>query len=506
MAGPYNINNKVDDSQLATAATADSVAQRTSDGSLNVAGLNASGNLSGAALNLTGNIAINSNRYVYSYSGGTDANVRAGFDLNGSNNRVGIFTNDVERLRIDSSGRVGIGTASPDAKLTVIGAAIRSKGSDSDVGFDFYDTGSVGLIRQRMDRPVAIYTNNAERMRITNSGNVGIGTSSPSSKMHISEAAPVITTTATNGSSGLQLFIEGGGSALFRVKDVTANAERLRIDSSGNVLVGKTAVGTGDGSSLFANGAIRSDRTSAACLDLNRKTSDGELVRLYKDGVQAGSIGVNSGDLTIGSSDTGLKFAQGFDIIHPINASTGADRDNAIDLGYSGARFDDIYATNGTIQTSDRNDKQDIEGLSEAEHRVAVACKSLLRKFRWKSSVEEKGDDARIHFGIIAQDLQAAFEAEGLDAGKYAMFIHTDWWEHEVEVPAVEAQDAVYETVTDEDGNETEVLVSEAVEAVEAYTRTDIFFTEEEAPEGAVKKSRMGVRYSELLAFIIAGI
>ena len=100
------------------------------------------------------------------------------------------------------------------------------------------------------------------------------------------------------------------------------------------------------------------------------------------------------------------------------------------------------------------NEKQDIEELSEAEQRVAVAAKGLLRKFRWKDSVAEKGDEARTHFGIIAQDLQAAFAAEGLDAGDYAMFISTTW--------------------TDEETNE--------------------------------EKTRMGVRYSELLAFIIAAI
>ena len=132
----------------------------------------------------------------------------------------------------------------------------------------------------------------------------------------------------------------------------------------------------------------------------------------------------------------------------------GANRDNFVDLGQSNARFDDIYATNGTIQTSDRNEKQDIEELSDAETRVAVACKGLLRKFRWKGAVEEKGNEARIHFGIIAQDLQAAFEAEGLDAGDYGMFISTTW--------------------TDEETNE--------------------------------EKTRVGVRYSELLAFILAAI
>jgi hypothetical protein len=128
--------------------------------------------------------------------------------------------------------------------------------------------------------------------------------------------------------------------------------------------------------------------------------------------------------------------------------------DNTLDFGSSSYRWDDIYATNGTIQTSDANEKQDIAELSDAEQRVAVAAKGLLRKFRWKDAVAEKGDEARTHFGIIAQDLQAAFAAEGLDAGGYAMFISTTW-------------------------------------------------TDEETGE---ERTRMGVRYSELLAFIIAAI
>jgi hypothetical protein len=124
------------------------------------------------------------------------------------------------------------------------------------------------------------------------------------------------------------------------------------------------------------------------------------------------------------------------------------------DLGDPSTRYEDAYVRDGVTTGSDGRDKQDIEELSDAEQRVAVACKGLLRKWRWKSSVAEKGDDARIHFGIIAQDLQAAFEAEGLDAGRYAMFINSTW--------------------TDEDTGE--------------------------------ERSRMGVRYSELLAFIIAAI
>ena len=184
---------------------------------------------------------------------------------------------------------------------------------------------------------------------------------------------------------------------------------------------------------------------------VNRLSDDGTLLDLRKDNTTVGQIACSSGDLIIGTGDTNVRFFGSS--VRPTNAG-GGNSDDVKDLGSSAARWRDIYAGNATIQTSDANEKQDIEALSDAEQRVAVACKGLLRKFRWKSAVEEKGDEARIHFGIIAQDLQAAFEAEGLDAGRYAMFINSEW--------------------TDEETGEP--------------------------------RSRMGVRYSELLAFIIAAI
>jgi hypothetical protein len=248
-------------------------------------------------------------------------------------------------------------------------------------------------------------------------------------------------------------------------------------------------------------------RSQGTVAYFNRQSTDGDIVQFRKNGSTVGSIGVGgssaqpiigSGNTGSGGTASGLRFDRANNSIQPWNVVTNASADNIIDLGFSSIRFDDIYATNGTIQTSDRNDKQDIRDLTEAEQRVAVACKGLLKAWRWKSAVEEKGDDARIHCGIIAQDLQAAFAAEGLDAGRYAMFMSNTWWEHDVEVPAVEA----VAEVLDEDGN----VVTEAVEAVDAYTRTDTYDTQEEAPEGATERTRLGVRYSELLAFIIGAL
>jgi hypothetical protein len=250
---------------------------------------------------------------------------------------------------------------------------------------------------------------------------------------------------------------------------------------------------------LYTGGLSAVVKDNGTVQILNRLTSDGTIVDFRKDSTTVGSIGTTAGThLFVGSGDTGLLFQGTADAIEPWNPSTNIARDNAIDLGLASNRFDDIYATNGTIQTSDRNEKQDIAELTNAEQRVAVACKGLMRKFRWIDAVAEKGDDARIHFGIIAQDLQDAFAAEGLDAGRYAMFISSTWWETQTEVPAVEA----VAEVLDEDGN----VVTEAVEAKEAYTRTDTYETLEEAPEGATERTRLGVRYPELLAFIIGAM
>jgi len=248
--------------------------------------------------------------------------------------------------------------------------------------------------------------------------------------------------------------------------------------NSAGAITGTTITGTG---LVSAQDGLVVDNSGATVATFDRGASDGDIVEFQQGGSQSGEVGsVGTFSLYIGTqSNTGYIATSGNTIRYSWSLYDFSPyNDNTRDLGQSGKRWDDVYATNGTIQTSDRNEKQDIETLSEAEQRVAVAANSLIRKFRWNSAVAEKGDDARIHFGIIAQDLQAAFEAEGLDASRYAMFISSTWWESE-------------ETYTDDDGVE--------------HTRINTYDTAEEAPEGATEHTRLGVRYSELLAFITAG-
>ena len=324
------------------------------------------------------------------------------------------LTIDTNTLYVDSANNsVGIGTSSPEGKFHIKIDNVGTASTDAD---DL-------IIEKTVDTGLSILS--------TTTGRIFFGD-------------------ASDNDVGRIMYVHTDNSMRFN----TNATEALRIDSSGRLLVGKTSTDFNTEGMVISPTFVNLTRDGNPPLGLNRLNSDGDILQFYKDGGSAvGTIGINSDRFEfankVDANKSGLSF---HDRIAPMK--NGSTSDNQIDLGEPSIRFDDIYATNGTIQTSDRNEKQDIAELTDAEQRVAVAAKGLLRKFRWRDSVETKGDEARTHFGIIAQDLQAAFAAEGLDAGDYAMFISSTW-------------------------------------------------PDEETGE---ERTRMGVRYSELLAFIIGAL
>jgi hypothetical protein len=387
-------------------------------------------------------------------------------------------TDAAYRLIVDGSGKVGIGRTDPTQLLEVH----KNAGGDqtvakfsahnySDTGKTYIELGTeygdgssrIGSFNDTGNKSVLIFETHSassgafdERMRIDSSGNVGISGQLYCNNPNSTLGGFKFFRNHTNG----DCFVFDSTTAPYAGDMVfgTTNQERMRIQSDGTLLVGTTDDAHYGGSSnsgfaVTSGGITGISRSSGTVLYVNRQTSDGDIITFRKDGSAVGSIGTINGSLFVASpysSDSGLRFSGS--TIHPCDTS-GNPRDNAINFGYASGRLASIYAGNGVIQTSDRNEKQDIAELTDAETRVAVAAKGLLRKFRWIDSVEEKGDEARIHFGIIAQDLQDAFTAEGLDASTYGMWCSDTW--------------------TDDDG---------------------------------VEQTRLGVRYSELLAFIIAAI
>ena len=398
----------------------------------------------------------------------------------------------------------------PDEAGTVLTSA-SSLASDNLTGTVTVSNGNVGIGTTSPKNPNGYNTTNFGFLTLqATSGDVDrgsilelVGTGGGSPNYWLGRIGFFSTGNAKEHASITSYTDSGGansGSLIFATNTTansTAATEAMRIDSSGNVLVGKTTDAFGTSGIALRGTVADFTRDGGPSINVNRLTSDGSSIVFHKAGANVGSIGTSGGYLTIGTGGAGLIFIDS-SRISPWNVSTNSSTDNFINLGEAYGRFAVIYAATGSINTSDRNEKQDIDVMSEAETRVAVACKGLMRKFRWKDAVAEKGDDARIHFGIIAQDLQDAFAAEGLDASRYAMFCSDTWWETQTDVSAVEA----VAEVLDEEGN----VVTEAVEAKEAYIRTDHYDTLEEAPEGATERTRLGVRYSELLAFIIGAL
>jgi len=146
-----------------------------------------------------------------------------------------------------------------------------------------------------------------QAMTLDASGNLGVGTTSPSTRLHIAGATTATSqlTTQHTGSAVTTVFGCDGGLDVGAVYVTTNhplafktnNTERARIDSSGNLLVGGTnstpAESNVSGASIVSTGGMQLSRDGAAGLKVNRRTDDGELVAFLQAGTQEGNITVS---------------------------------------------------------------------------------------------------------------------------------------------------------------------------------------------------------------------
>jgi len=203
-----------------------------------------------------------------------------------------IWNAGANNMRLDSSGNLGIGTTSPARKLDVNGPV---RIADANV-IEWGGT-STALVGSSSSNTMQFFTSSSEKMRLDASGNLGIGTSSPSSRLHVQSATPVLTiqdtTSAAGGVGGTINFIGytsgvTGANVEAQIKGVKSSAnaagelqfytsdsggtsqQRAIIDGSGNLGIGTSSPALKldvNGSAKFAgsyvsfndNGYIRTD-------------------------------------------------------------------------------------------------------------------------------------------------------------------------------------------------------------------------------------------------------
>ena len=156
--------------------------------------------------------------------------------------------------------------------------------------------------------------------------------------------------------------------------------------------------------------------------------------------------------------------------------------DNSYSIGTASLRPSVIYAGTATINTSDERLKTKLE-ISEAEKNAALAIKSAMWKYKFNDSIENKGlDNSRVHFGTGAQTVGSILKDNGLNPEDYAFFCYDEW--DDVTVPVMAERN-----VADENGNIT----------------TELYDTGE-VTVALAAGNRYGIRYEELLCFIIAAM
>ena len=301
-----------------------------------------------------------------------------------------------ERLRIDSSGNVGIGTAAPAHNVEIVATNAGSVNDSLQIRNNATSTGtgsrirfinstdansdangaSIASVRTGNDNDLVFETENSEKMRILHNGRIGIGTSSPGQELHVSGTGSQAIGVGSTNAGGAYLFLDGDSNGDFvgadycfvgqddagvlnihqdspsgtnEIRFSTAGTEAVRIDSSGNLLVGTTDSFPGDGDTntgiaLAASGSAAFSRDGFRVVSVNRNTSDGTLVEFNKDGSEVGSIGSFNGNAYYAGTGCGLRPRTGD--ISPTNAS-GSTNDGGVDLGTSSNRFQNIWLSGG---------------------------------------------------------------------------------------------------------------------------------------------------------------
>jgi hypothetical protein len=291
----------------------------------------------------------------------TDVEINCSNSFDGINITGSQSTGAGGRLQLLATGASGTGRTLAilnDSRTSVDEIKFQA---NTDVAFQDFDTGD-NRLRIADNGDISFYEDTGTTPKLfwdASQEFLGLGTNSPLTPLYLqyannsgtnyldSDAGFIINNTGSNGSTiKMQTnanIIYGSGSNTLVFSD--RQNERMRIDSSGNMVVGKTNANANDaGIVLNSSGRFFAVVASDDAV-FNRTTTDGSIISLRKDGTTVGSIDTAGGTLQFKSGNSGIIANSGLAAVYPLTPSS-------TDLGYSTVRWRNIYLSGGVYGNS----------------------------------------------------------------------------------------------------------------------------------------------------------
>ena len=321
--------------------------------------------------------ANDQNYGIIAFMGGTgrNAQIAANRDSATNDGRLSFWTSPgaggiVERMRIDSSGRVGIGTTSPTYKFEVSNGTQTGTFNPNSSGFMFLGSTS--------NHSLYFGVNDSTKMVINTSGNVGIGTTSPSYKLDVQVSGNVAR--FGDGTRFFRVYTDADEVSLLAdgsvpMKFYTSGTERMRITSTGNILVGTT--GTPNGTSVYGSAFIDGGSGLRQLFQASSTTTSVSIQRFYNPNGNVGSIQTNGSSTSYStSSDYRLKenvveMTGALDRVSQLKPSRFnfiADADKTVD-GFLAHEVQDIVpeAITGEKDAVDEEGNPEYQGIDQSK-------------------------------------------------------------------------------------------------------------------------------------------